>query len=591
MISGYDYLNIGFYFLFIIGVGVYFSRKSANTSDYFRGGGVMPWWITGASAWMAGFSAWTFTGAAGKIYETGPYVLVLYYQNIVPLLVIFFFTCYRFRRLRVVTPMEALRLRFGPATQQFYTWLRLPIQLIFSAFSLNAVSVFMSALFGIDVTTTLVVLGVVVTVISLMGGALGVAASDFVQMILIVLVAGCTGVMALAHPDIGGFTGLIDKVPSAHLEWGKIARVEFIALWFVALTMNTLFALNSLSDEKAGKYMMAASDRHARNSLIIPIVGTIFGSIVWILPPMAAAVLHPNLAAEFPQLRFPNEAAFLAIARDVLPLGMVGLLICCIFAASLTDLGGMLNWGSGLLLRNFYMPILNPDCPEKKLMTLSRWAAVMLGGVLIAFSLALSRYRSMGLFDLLNQFGTSLLMPLSIPAFLGMFFKRTPQWSAWSTALIGLGMAYIAKFYVTPEMFAGIPGIGGPYLPEERTAFGIIATAALVAPVCISWFFFSTLFYSRSSDAHKAAVEDFFLRLRTPLEESETVVRSENKGFAATIGRMCLLYGGFIAALVFIPNTNMGRICYAACGSVLFGVGLLVAWFYREKNLRGTNVA
>lgn len=581
MITSYDYLNIGFYFAFIVGVGVYFSRRSHDTSDYFRGGGVLPWWITGASAWMAGFSAWTFTGAAGKIFETGPYVIVLYYQNVIPILCLYFFTCYRFRRLRVVTPMEALRLRFGPATQQFYTWLRLPIQLLFGAFALNAVSVFVSALFGFDVTLVLVVLGVMVTVISLLGGSLGVAASDFVQMFLIVLVAASTVVMALAHPGIGGLGGLLDQAPAAHFEWSRIARPEFISLWFIALTLNTLFALNSLSDEKAGKYMMAESDDAARKTLIIPFLGTVFGTLLWVVPPMAAAILHPQLAAEFPQLRFPNEAAFLAIARDVLPQGMLGLLICCIFAASLTDLGGILNWGSGLLLRNFYLPVINPACPEKKLVALSRLGALGLGGVLVLLALALSRYRSLGLFDLLNQFGTSLLMPLAIPAFLGLFVKRTPPWSAWTTALLGFVLAYMAKFHVTPGMLSWVPGLGGPYLAEEMTAFGIIATAALVCPVCVTWFLATKFFYDRSPAAHKAAVEEFFGRLRTPLERKPATGRSENRAFAVAIGRMCLLYGAFITLLVFIPNPPGGRLCYLFCGLLLSGVGGWILVRYR----------
>ena len=213
MINFYDYLNIGFYFAFIIGVGIYFSRKSKNTSDYFRGGGALPWWVTGASAWMAGFTAWTFVGAAGKIYQTGPYVLVLYYQNVIPVIVLFALTCYRFRRMRVVTPMEALRLRFGPGAQQFYTWVRLPLMLVFGGFTLNSVAVFMSAVFGFPLETTLIALGLMVTFISLLGGAMGVVAADFVQMFLIVLVAGTAMVLALLHPAIGGFSGLMDKAP------------------------------------------------------------------------------------------------------------------------------------------------------------------------------------------------------------------------------------------------------------------------------------------------------------------------------------------------------------------------------------------
>jgi SSS family solute:Na+ symporter len=198
---------------------------------------------------MAGFSAWTFTGAAAKIYETGTYALGLYYSNIIPLVVLLLVGCYRFRRLRVITPLEALRLRFGPGAQQLYTWLRLPIMMIFGAFGLNAVGVFMAAVFAQDVTVVIVILGVLVAAVSMLGGSLGVAASDFVQMLLVVTVTVITAVLALAQPAVGGLTGLIERVPAEHFAWGAIARPEFIALWFLALSLNTTFARNSLADE------------------------------------------------------------------------------------------------------------------------------------------------------------------------------------------------------------------------------------------------------------------------------------------------------------------------------------------------------
>lgn len=598
MLTGYDYLNIAFYFAFIVGVGIYFSRRNRDTSDYFRGGGVMPWWVTGASSWMAGFTAWTFVGAAGKIYETGTYVVVLYYQSVLAFVVLYAFTSYRFRRLRVVTPMEALRLRFGPGAQQFYTWVRLPVQLIFAGFVLNAVSVFMSAVFGLDMTVLLVALGVLVTLMSLLGGAKGVAASDFVQMFLIVLVAATTGLLALAHPGIGGVASLVERVPAAHFEWGRIARPEFIFFWWFALSLNTVFSFNSLSDDKSAKYMMAQSDAHARRMLLIPVLGTLVGPLFWIVPPMAAAVLHPDLGAEYANLRFPHEAAFLATARDVLPHGMLGLLICCIFAASLTDMGATLNWGSGLLLRNFYLPVINPRCPEKKLMRLSRLAALGLGAVLIGFALVISRYRSLGLFDLLNQIGTSLLMPLAIPAFLGLYYKRTPSWSAWTTAVLGLAISLLVSprplaviagwitgtapdlVFVTPAMLAWIPGLGGPYSGEEQTQFGIIATVALVGGACTAWFFFTTLFYERSSPEYKASVEEFFARARTPLPDDSAGTLVENRRYPVAIGRMCMIYGAFIALFVLIPNSPAGRLCYLGCGGVILGLGIFIARCY-----------
>src|SRR5258706_14260259 len=106
MITIYDYIIIGFYLVFMLAIGVVFRRMSKNTSDYFRAGGAMPWWLTGASAWIFSFSAWTFTGGAGKVYETGTLVLVASYAPVLALTVVMIFTCVRFRRMRVITWME-----------------------------------------------------------------------------------------------------------------------------------------------------------------------------------------------------------------------------------------------------------------------------------------------------------------------------------------------------------------------------------------------------------------------------------------------------------------------------------------------------
>jgi SSS family solute:Na+ symporter len=150
MVSFYDYGIIAFYLAFILAVGFVFRRMSVNTSDYFRAGGAMPWWITGASSWVAGFSAWTFTGAAGMIYETGTVVLCLYYSGTVGMIIVFVWTCLRFRRMRVVSWMEAVHLRFGRVSEQFYLWVKLPLLLFGASVGLNAIGVFVSSIFHVD---------------------------------------------------------------------------------------------------------------------------------------------------------------------------------------------------------------------------------------------------------------------------------------------------------------------------------------------------------------------------------------------------------------------------------------------------------
>ena len=69
------------YFGFLIAIGWAFRNLTANTSDYFRGGGNVLWWMVGASAFMTQFSSWTFTGAAGKAYTDGLAVAFLFVGN------------------------------------------------------------------------------------------------------------------------------------------------------------------------------------------------------------------------------------------------------------------------------------------------------------------------------------------------------------------------------------------------------------------------------------------------------------------------------------------------------------------------------
>src|ERR1700757_4415155 len=102
MVSSYDYFIIAVYFVFILVLGLVFRGLSKNTSDYFRCGGAMPWWIPGTSAWVPTFSAWSFVGGASEIYRSGTKVLLLFYASLPGLVCVWWFTGVRFRRLRVV---------------------------------------------------------------------------------------------------------------------------------------------------------------------------------------------------------------------------------------------------------------------------------------------------------------------------------------------------------------------------------------------------------------------------------------------------------------------------------------------------------
>ena len=113
MLSPYDYTVIGVYFAFMLVIGAIFHRSNKSTSDFFRGGGKVLWWIVGATAFMTQFSAWTFTGAASKAYETGALVLAIYFANALGFFVSYLCTASRLRQMRVVTMFEAVRARWS----------------------------------------------------------------------------------------------------------------------------------------------------------------------------------------------------------------------------------------------------------------------------------------------------------------------------------------------------------------------------------------------------------------------------------------------------------------------------------------------
>lgn len=585
MITIYDYIIIGFYLVFMLAIGLAFRRMSKNTSDYFRAGGAMPWWLTGASAWIFSFSAWTFTGAAGKVYEAGPLVLIMFYSTIVGLSFAITFTCLRFRRMRVITWMEAVRLRYGPFNEQFYTWIKLPLLLLFSGVGLNAIGVFMSAVFKIEMNTMLIVLGVVVTMVAFAGGSWAVLASDFVQAFLIVTITICTAIMVLARPEIGGLTGLVEKVPSAHFHWGQLARPEIIVLWALGNLWLKFSDENNM--ERSTMYLMTRSDKDARRMVLIPLIGTLIGPLIWFIPSMAATIMHPNLAAEFPYLKQPHEAAFLAVAMDVMPQGLLGLLLSAMLGATVTSMDAGLNKNVGIAIRSLYKPLFKPHATEKHLLVAGKLCTLLFGAIIIMLAIYINSIRQTNLFDFVNQLAANLLMPLALPLIYGLFHKRTPGWSAWSTALVAGGASWLLEKYISPDLFQRLMGWQNPLTADEGTYLKLaVTTIGGTVIVGSSWYFFTSLFYKKAPLEEQERIETFFTNLITPVDKHG--VAGVQTSIYKLLGGLCMVYGGFILLLMAIPNRFNGRLAFLFCGGVMFGVGA-VLWIASKRKAKQEN--
>lgn len=579
MISGYDYFIIGFYLVFLVVVGVVFQRMSKDTSDYFRAGGAMPWWITGTSAWIFSYTAWTFTGAAAKVYETGTLVLAVFYSTILALIFALFWTCTRFRRMRVITWMEAVGHRYGPGSEQFYIWIKLPLLLFFAGVSLNAIGVFMAAVFQIQMVKILVVLGSVVTLLSFAGGSWAVLASDFVQALLVVTITISTAVMVLRRPEIGGLTGLIHKVPASQFHWTELARPEFLILWILS---NVWFKFSDENNmERAPAYLMSRSDRDARLTAVIPLIGTLIGPLVWFIPAMAATIMHPNLAAEYPLLKQPHEAAFVAVSRDVMPTGLIGLLICAMLGATVTSMNTGLNRNVGITIRSLYKPVFFPGASERHLLAAGRICTLLFGAIIVFFALVVNQFRTIGLFDLVNQLAANIIMPLALPLIYGLFYKRTPGWSAWSTALVAGVSSWLLGKFIRPEIFGQLMGWTQPLTANEKTDFLLAITTFGTVGVGTAWYFFTGLFYHYASQNERERIETFFKELNTPVDKHG--VEGVQTSVYKLLGSLCLVYGGVILLFTLIPNSPAGRVCFIFCGGTIFAMGAILFGISKKR--------
>jgi SSS family solute:Na+ symporter len=570
----FDYAVLVFYFGYMLAISWVFRKFVTNVSDYFRGGGKVVWWMVGGSAFMVQFSAWTFTGAASQAYREGWPIIVIYFGNALGFLINALHFAPKFRQLRVVTGVEAIRQRFGRVSEQVFVWLGLPLGLMQAGIWLNSLGVFFAAVFGGDLMLTIAVTGLVVLVMALIGGSWAVLASDFIQVLILMPV--CLALCVLALLKVGGFGALADALPAGHLDPGAIFTKEFLGFWCLAMILKQFNTTNNLMD--ANRYLAAKDSRHARWAGFLGAGLFVLSLFIWFIPPMAARALFPDLQALYPALKNPDEASFIAIAQAVLPVGMIGILVSGIFAATMSSMDAGLNKNAGIFIKNFYQPFLRPGATDRQLLRAGKFTTVVLGLVVIAVALKFSELKDMNLFKLTQRTSILIGVPIVVPLMLGLVIRRTPPWSAWSTVLVGFMSSLFISDYLTPEWAAPLFGYTGELSHASREYWrqGIEMIGNFL--VGGTWFCLTTLFWKSSPAAHQAEVAGFSRRLDTPVDfAAEEGAASANDAIQArAVGWLSITYGGFVGLLALIPNPLAGRLAFLFCGGVVIFIGWLL---------------
>lgn len=571
-LNHWDLLVIVFYFVFQGSLGIIFKTFSKDASDYFRGGGSMLWWLVGASAFMTQFSAWTFTGAAGKAYIDGTLVMAIFFGNAVGYLGNYFFTSYRFRRMRVVTPIEGVRDRFGHINEQVFTWLQVPMSVVYAGIWLNGLGIVASGFFNIPPSLTVVIVGIVVVFMSVSGGSWAIVASDFMQTLLLMSITLVACYLALSHEAVGGLSGLLTKLPEGHLQFWKAEDATFVYFWIFAAFVIQAFKLNNMFDSY--RYLCVKDDGQAKKAALMASILMFLGPFIWFIPPMAARIIQPDLSVVFPHLGDKAyEGAFVFIGLELMPLGMLGLLLCALFAATISSMDSGLNRNAGIIVKNFYQPVFKKDASPEHLLMAGKVISALFGFLIIGAALGMQSIKELNLFDIMILFGSLITIPYAMPLVWGIFIKGAPRWSAWSSLLVGLSFSAFAKWVLDPAWF-GYENLSN----RELKDFLYIWSGVGNIVVCSLWFFFTVWVAKRMKEEIPEKVEDLFARLERPVDhEGEGGASDSDEMQAKVLGKLCLVYGGFISLLgAIIPNSFSGRMCFFFCGFLIVGIGCLL---------------
>ena len=213
---------------------------------------------------------------------------------------------------------------------------------------------------------------------------------------------------------------------------------------------------------------------------------------------MAASVFTSDLATEFPTVKNPNDTAYIFAAMKVLPAGMMGLLVCGLFAATISSMDSGLNRNAGIFVRSFYQRVVKESSP-KHLLIVGRIASGLFGLLIIFVAYFINELKGFDLFDTMMLFGSMIAIPYAIPLLWGIVYRKTPTWSGWSTVLIGfavsLAIAYNyggeanPKYIVDPAWFGDYFGFDGDLSKRELKDYLYFAPVFANVVICTTWFF------------------------------------------------------------------------------------------------------
>lgn len=491
------------YMAVVIGIGIYFAKRSNQSSeDYFLGGRSLGPWVTAMSAEASDMSGWLLMGLPGVAYWCG--LSDAAWTSIGLALGTYINWLLVAKRLRrysavagdAITLPDFFSNRFHEKKKVIMTLSALFILIFFTVYASSCFVTcgkLFSTLFGASYQSMMIAGALFVVIYTFLGGFLAESASDFMQAV--VMIFALTVILITGTLAAGGLQAVVDNaknipgfftffgIASPSVDANGIQQVANGAPVFGAAGSYGFLTIISTLSWGLGYFGMPQvllrfmairkTDELVRARRI---------ATVWVVISLAAAVLIGLMGrAMFPVHETLNTASgaenvFIVLSRHLLPPLLAGLVMAGILAATISSSDSYLLIAASAVSLNIFKGILKKDASDKQVMTMSRIILLLIAvaGVVIAmdensviFTIVSFAWAGFG-----AVFGPIMLFSL--------FWKRTTQAGAVAGMVTGGVVVFLWKLVLKP-----LGGVFGIYelFPAFVLSCLVILVVSLLTPV------------------------------------------------------------------------------------------------------------
>jgi SSS family solute:Na+ symporter len=461
-----DLATILIYLAGITWFGVRFRKSQHSLRDYFLGGKTVPWWAIALSIVSAETSTLTVIGTPVLAFQGDFGFLQLVMGYLLARIVIASLFLPAYFKGEMYTAYELMRVRFGERIRRLTAGTFLVLRALAEGVRVFAISIVISVILGSGEMTSIVVILCLTLLYTYEGGLTAVIWTDVIQMVLYVTGA-VTSLILLLQQVPGGWIHVVAVAQPL----GKLRVFDFdLASPGVFFTRTYTFwagiiggcflttASHGTEQLMVQRLLAAKNQRESRAALLASWVVIFVQFTLFLIIGVCLFVLYREQGREAPAVA---DRLYPLYIWESLPIGVAGLVMAAILAASMSNLSAALNSLASTTVLDLWRPLARAvDSGAKNdgdWLRLSRWATVGWGVILFGVALVAREWGSVlqaGLSIASIVYGSLLGVFL-----LGLLTKRVGEIAAICGMLAGLAVMLYVRF-ATPIAFTWYVLIG-----------------------------------------------------------------------------------------------------------------------------------